>query len=810
MWQNHLKITLRNFLKHKLHSGINLLGLTAGLAACTFIFLFVNDEWKYDAFHPDTKNLYRITTKETDDGITHLVANAYQPLGPMLETAFPGILKTVRFLPQSVTVKNPASNEIFQENGFYFSDSVFFEVFNFPFLEGDPSKALRSPKGVVLSESCALRYFGERSDWDEILGRPLLVNKDIDLIIAGVAADPPPNSTIQFDLVAAMPSATRVLGEWIIQPRRTWYFPPVYTFAVIKDQEFAESWQQKMAGFERDHLSERLSTQYDFQLQPLREMHFTALESDLQPSIQPTLLYVFAGIAILILGIACVNYVNLVMARLIHRFREIGIRKILGAQRRHLLQQSWLESALYMGSAFGLSVLLVQSGLPALNKILGKQLALWGAPNRELWIALIAGSVLLAGMISLFPFFGLAKFRVAGMLKANPGVNTPKKRQFNLKNALIVFQFAAASGLIIAALVIQSQLRFIQNKNLGLNPEQIMVVPIRMEEMQNNFEAYKDQFAGIPGVKSVSAISNFPWESGFYDFPATISGQGKTIEANLPTLLVDPDFIQTMGMQVVHGRPFSSDRISDAAGAFLINEAAAQKLGVTDLEGLKLEMKGVSSGETKTGELIGIVKDFHLKSLHHSIDPIVLSVATEPYFLDNFIVRLETDNLAATINAFSKKWEAAAPDKPFDYFFLDEAFDQLYRKESRMGTIFQLFTLLAILIACLGLFALAAIAAGQRSKEVGIRKVLGATVSSIVGLLSWDFLKLVLIGVTLAAPAAWYFMNSWLESFAYRIEVEWWVFALAFVSAMGIAFFTVSYQSIRVALANPGEIIKTD
>lgn len=810
MWRNHLKITLRNFLKHKLHSGINLLGLTVGLAACIFIFLFVQDEWKYDAFHPDTAQLYRITTIETDDGITHHVANAYQPVGPLLETAFPGQITPVRLLPQSVTVKNPTTNELFQENKFHFADSLFFEVFNFPFLAGNPTEALRNPKGVVLSESCALRYFGERQGWDEILGQPLLVNQDIDLIIAGVAADPPSNSTIQFDLVAAMPGAAQVLGEWIDQPRRTWYFPPVYTFAVIKDRAFAESWQQKMGDFERNHLSERLSSQYDFQLQPLRDMHFTALESDLQPSIQPALLYVFAGIAILILGIACVNYINLAMARLIHRFREIGMRKILGAQKRHLFQQSWLESALYIGSAFVLAIFLAQMGLPTLNKILGKQLSISDAPNAELWVAMTAGAVLLAGVISLFPFLGLAKFGVAGMLKTHTQANTARTRNFSLKNALIVFQFSTAAGLIIAALVIHGQLRFIQHKNLGLSPDQVMVIPIRWEEMQNDFDAYKNQFTSIPGVKSVSAISNFPWESGFHDFPSTISGQGKSVEANLPTLLVDPDFIQTMGMQMVKGRPFSSERVADAAGAFILNEAAAKKMGVTDLEGLKLEMKGVASGENKAGDLIGVVKDFHLKSLHHSIDPVVLSVTPTPYFLDNFVVRLETDNLAATVSAFSKKWEAVAPDKPFDYFFLDEAFDQLYRRENRMGSIFQMFTLLAILIACLGLFALAAIAAGQRSKEIGIRKVLGATVSSIVSLLSWDFLKLVFIGVAVAAPAAWYFMNGWLKSFAYRIEVEWWVFALALVCTMAIAFFTVSYQSIRAATANPGESLKTD
>ncbi len=804
MIYNYFKIALRSIWRFKGYALTNIMGLSAGIACCLLILLFVNNEWQYDTFHDDADRIYRVTTMEkTEDGFRHL-ANAFPPLAPRLQTAFPELEQVVRYFPYSVSVKNPENNTLFQEKDFYFADSLFFTMFSFQFEKGNPARALMAPNSLVLTQETVKRYFGDADP----IGKTLEIDNKHSFVITAVVEDLPGTSSLQFDFVAAMPAINNVMGSWVLNSGKSWHYPPMQTFVKLAEGQSIEPVRQRMGDFEEKNMLEHLQEMYDFQYQPLKEMHFTALEGDLAASVRPAYLYILIVIAVMILAIACVNYINLALSRLIQRLREIGMRRVLGAQNRQILLQMFTESAIYLVIAFTFALFLVNSFLPTFNNILEKQLVFWDERNIMLGLGVIGTVALIAVLISLFPALALFRFQLGGILKSEH-VNVSRKFSgFSFKNSFVVFQFTVAIALIVATVIVQYQLSFIQKKDLGLQPEQTLVIPIRDEAVQQNYETIKNTLSTISGVVSVSALSNFPWEGGYYDFPAKIEGKGKNIEADIPVLLVDEDFLRTMKMEVVQGRDFRANSISDKQSAFLINEAAAEKYGIEEIEGMRVSSD--VARDPKAGGIIGIVKNFHMKSLHHPIDPVVITVSPESYYIDNFVVRLETANLAQTIQLFTEKWSEVSPDRPFEYFFLDEAFAELYRKETRMGTLFSYFTLLALFIACLGMFALAAFMSERRTKEIGIRKVLGANVSNIITLLSKDFVKLVIIAVIFAFPIAWWAMNRWLQDFAFRIDIQWWMFAIAGVGAVTIALLTVSFQAIRAATANPVDSLKTE
>ena len=560
--------------------------------------------------------------------------------------------------------------------------------------------------------------------------------------------------------------------------------------------------------FSAKHLPEKLKTSYQFQLQPLAEMHTASLQNDLIPATNPIFLYILIGVALLIIAIASANYINITLAVLLRRFREIGVRKVLGANKKQVFWQMCAESYLFLGISLLLAICVVQVGLYPFNELLDKQLSLWEAPL-SLWGALLGIVVLVGLIISLVPNLAANKFGLSGMLK-NQGLKPDKVKEFSFNRSFIVFQFAAAVTLLITTTVIIQQLNYIQTKDIGVDTEQVLVIPIRDESIQNNFNAAKQNFLTVPSVTNVSAISNFPWDAGFYDFTSVINGQGKNIEANLPTLLVDRDFLEVMGIDIESGRSFSSTSLNDSLATFIFNEAAARQFNIEQHEGLNLKMSGVARSGAWEGEVIGIAADFNLQSLHHKVNPLVMTIAPASYYIDNFVLRLKTDNIQSTIKELKNQWTAIANGRPFEYFFLDEAFEKLYQKESRLGTLFSYFTGLALLIACLGMFALAAVLCKQRTKEIGIRKVLGASIIGIVGLLSKDFLKLVTIAFVIASPLAYFFMEKWLQDFAYHINMSWGMFLLAGLGTLFIALLTVTFQSLKTAMANPVESLKQE
>lgn len=807
MLKKYFLFASRQLLQAKNYAVINIFGLAVGIAACGIILLYINEEWSYDTFHQDPDHIYRVTTHETeDDGIVRHLANAYPPLAPLMASTYPELEEVCRYFPYQLSVGNPENNVLHQEDHFFFADSVFFDMFSFPFEEGDPNTALDQPNAVVLTRSTARRYFQNRNP----IGQSLLLEGQYDVRVTGVLSDLPSNSSLQFDFLAAMPMVRKVMGDWALHPQHSWYYPPMYTFVKVANSADGERIASDLDHFATNHLSPRLAAQKSFEMQPLKRLHFETLEGDLEPATHPSVLHILLAVAFLILAIGCSNYINLALSKGVQRFREIGMRKVLGADNRHILMQLSVESFCYLTIALVLALMLVVMVLPYFNTMMDRDLSISANGSWQL----LAGTIGVLGLMGLvnafFPFLAVKRFALNNVIKGAKNIKASSEGRGWVKDGFVVFQFTTAVVLLIATFTIQHQLQYIQQKNLGLQAEQVLVVPIRDDSIQNNFNTVKEILLRVSGVTSVSAISNFPWDRGYYNFQSTISGQGTSIDANLQTLLVEEDFIEAMRMEMMQGRAFSKDFISDASNAFILNEAAARKFGIDSLEGLRINMAGVVAGDPKIGDVVGIVKDFHLKSLHHEMEPVVLTVAPVSYFLDNFVIRLQTDDLDQYISQISSVWQSEISERPFEYFFLDEAFNAFYLKESRLAKVFSYFAILAFIIAGLGMFALAAYLSDRRMKEMSIRKILGAAVYQIIGLLSKDFVRLVLIAILIASPLAWLAMNHWLNDFAFRINMQWWVFFGAGIITLAIAIGTVAIQGLKTASLNPVDSIKQD
>ncbi len=801
MLQNYFKVALRYLRRDKLFTFINLAGLSVGIACCFIIFLFVYGEMNFDKFHKKAESIYRLTTIETNETGARHKAHSYIPMAPLLQSQFADVQQVVRVFPYSASVSNKERKLAFQEEQFFFVDSNFFRVFSFELMEGNTKTALGNPHDLFITQAVAQRYFGD----DDVMGKQLMVGSMV-FKIAGIFKDIPANSTLQFEMLAPFSALGKVMGPWVFN---SWYYPPVYSFIKI-DQAGAERMQVGMNNFEKKFLRADIAKSRTHQLQPLSDVHFSALENELHPSTPKKTVYIFMAIAVLILVIAAVNFINLFLSRILQRLRSVGVRKVLGATNKNIWWQTAAESGSFLFFALILSFIWINLFLPRFNETMDMKLSAFTQNSMVVWLVTFALIILVSLLIALFPTRLLSKFSVVNILKGENTSMFPRKRTFSLQSSFVIFQFMIAIILIASTIIIRSQLNYIQTKDIGLQREQTMVIPIRDEAMQNNFAAVKNKLSQVAGVSNVSALSNFPWTKGFYDFNTTINNNGKLIESNAYTLLVEEDFISTLDMKMAQGRAFSKDYGKDATTAFIINQAAAKKFGISSTTGVKFNMQDVASGKPKEGELIGIVKDFHLQSLHHTVEPLILTVAPETYYLDNIVLKVSPSAMAATLKNIEASVKTVAVDKPFDYFFLDDAFEKLYRKEMRTGTVFNYFSVLAIVISCLGLFGISTFTSVQRAKEIGIRKVLGANVGSVVSLLSRDFLKLVVIASLLAFPIAWWMMNNWLHDFAYRINIGWWVFAIAGSLALLIAFLSVSYQTVKAATANPVKNLRTE
>ncbi|WP_142783832.1 ABC transporter permease [Changchengzhania lutea] len=806
MIRNYFKQVYRQALRYRLNSSINLFGLSVGIACCVIIFLFVDNEMRYDKFHADTDQIYRITVNETSEGSIRNFANSFLPYAPLLKSQLSEVDEVVRLFPQSVTVANKEKNIVLQEEKFFYADSTLFDVFSFKLLQGDTSTVLNEPHNILLTEATAKKYFGTTN----AMGKELLVEQNVLFIVAGIFKEQPSQSTIQFDMIVPMSAAKEIMGSWIADPRSTWHYPPIYSFVKWNESIQPNAIQKRLHEFDAKHLPSYITKSRSHDLQKMEEVHFSNLENEMHTTIDKKILYIFIAAGIVILLIAAFNFINLFLARIVLRFKEVGIKKVLGATRGHIWKQTLIESLFYLFIALLLALLWCFLFLPSFNTLMDTQLNLFLSTTTKVWMVMGLLLAALGFLIALVPTMFLFRFNVISTLKGFSSKVFKNRASVSLQSVLIVFQFFIAVVLIIATLVMQSQMAFIKTKNLGFSKDQVLILPVRDENIQNNFDVVKNKLMQINSVSDVSAISNFPWQKGYYDFETIVNYKGVQTKANTSTILVDENFITAMGMTMVKGRGFSRQHSTDSSTAFIMNESAAQKFGIQDHIGVGLEMENISKGASKKGKLVGVVKDFHLQSLHKKVEPLILTLSPETYYTDNMIIKFSGNDIESTLNSIKVSMQEISPARPFDYFFLDEAFKKLYKKEARINTLFNYFSILSIIIACLGLFGIVAFTTSQRIKEIGIRKILGASVTSIVKLLTSGFLKLVFIAIVIAIPIAYWMMTNWLENFTYRININWWLIISAGMIALSIAVLTIGYQAIRSALSNPTDSLRTE
>jgi len=807
MLTNYLKIAWRNLVRYRGFSAINILGLAIGMACCLVIFLFVRDELRFDAFHAKGDRIYRLITYRTADGMEQEMPRTPPAFGPTLKATFPEVEQSVRLFQFGNKIQVAVGEQKFFEKDMYLADSTFFTMFSFPLLAGNPTQVLNEPNTIVISETLAKKYFGNRNPINQVL----TIESAYKYRITGVMRDVPAESHLALQLVGSFSSLRDLVGA---QRLESWRWHQLYTYFTLAPGTDAARLEAKLPAFHQKYAGADLAqgnSTYRYWLQPLADVHLRS--SDFQMDIARRgdirYVYAFSVVALFTLLIACFNFMNLSTARSARRAREVGLRKTVGAERTQLIAQFLGESVLQTGLALVLALVLAQVSLGYINDWVGKTLSLRAAVDPVFVLSLLAGGLFVSLLAGSYPAFFLSGFRPLKVLKGDIRGSAGGAL---LRKNLVVLQFTVSIMLMIGAGIVYYQIQYIQRKNLGFDQQQLVSLPIYTDAMRHDVETIKADLLQNPAIAAATSCYGVPGGT-FATDGLWLPDRNK--DMSMIMFLTDVDYIPTMGMKMVAGRNFSRSFPSDSSDAFILNETAVKELGwgsPANAIGKPVEWRRwapTASGDSlKRGKIIGVVKDFHQKTIHQKIEPLVMHIA--PAEIASIVVRIRPENTAATLAFLEKKWQAMAGEWLFTYTFLDQNFAEKYRSEQTFGQVFALFTFLSLFITCLGLFGLAAFTAEQRTKEIGVRKVLGASVSSILLLLSKDFLKLVLIALLIATPIAWYAMHRWLQSFAYKIDLEWWLFAGAGLLAILIALLTVSSQSLKAALMNPVKSLKTE
>ena len=797
MFRNFLKISMRNITKHKVHSAINVLGLALGLACCFLIFLWVTDELSYDRFHVNLDRLYRMVLEYPKSTESAFTAYAAPAAAEWLRNNIPEIQETARFRivsnrPQILVAHN---DKQFYEERFGFGDKELFELFTFPFLEGEPEQALSNPDSIVLSEDTAHRYFGR----DNPIGKVLNVENQFDFIVTGIMKNIPDNSHLKFDMLVPFENIESFMPEYgEFLERHNLHFFRTYVMAhrnaSIPDlEEKVREYLSIM--FNRDNEPDY---SWRHHLQPVKEIHLrTRGMKDLAKRGDIRYVYVFSLTGILILLIACINFMNLSTARSSMRAREVGMRKVVGARRFTLVGQFFCESVLSSLIALLIAVAIVFISLATFNALTGKNMSLGFADNMLTFAFFFLIAVFTGILAGSYPAVYLSSFNPVKALKGTLGV---EKGKGFLRRVLVVAQFAIAIGLISCTMIVYNQHRFMKNINLGFEKEHIVYLKLN-GNLRERFNAVKAELLKERNIVNVSASSRNLTSGTDYTgaFSWEIEGKSDGAEMDFNHTFVDRDFIETFQMELVQGRSFSKDESKKPGSELIINQSAARTMNVESPIGL-------SAGEDERGIIVGVVKDYHFQSLYNVIRPLVLRI--DPTALQFMHVRIRPDNIPATLSRIESVCRTFEPRMPFDYRFLDEAFDLLYRSEERMGKIFTGFAVFAVFIACLGIFGLSLFVAESRIKEIGIRKVLGASMASLIELMSREFLVLVCLANVIAWPVAYCLTSKWLQNFAYRAGMSLSPFILTGALVFVISLVTVSYQSIKAAAANPVDSLR--
>lgn len=822
MIRNYFKITWRNIMKYRVNSVINILGLGIGLTCVMLIALFIQDELGYDKFFEDSGQIYRVNIDGKMGDNSFYAGYTPPPAGAALVNNFPEVESYTRIYRPNVDVmesKTAAGQHLFNETDIYAVDPNFLEILTYPLAKGDAKTCLQEPNSIVITPQIAKKYFG---DIDPI-GQILFYGKSKQsLKVTGVLEDLTKlQATVKFDMLMPVQNFGDVAYfNW------SWVWLNMATYVKLTNQavknpntlDHLESEFPEMLKTQAASAFDRIGQPYeqflkngnhwDIHLQPLTDIHLHSGEiisaiSD-QGDIQN--IYIFGLIAFFIIVLACVNFTNLATAQASKRSKEIGIRKVLGSPRSQLIKQFLAEAFLYTFISAVFAVLLVALLLPFFNSLSGKTILFQSIFSNGIWLILIGLTLLTAFLSGIYPAFYLTAFKPIHVLK---GAITSRKTGL-LRNGLVVFQFVIAIVMVISTLIVFTQLRYTQHRDLGYDKENILVIN-NTEKLDAGAESFRQEVAALPQVKdatSSTGIFTKGWFGDFYVPQTTEINHPVTKDISLGSYLVDDHFIPTLNLKVEQGRGFDA-HFNDSLSV-VINEAAAKQIGWENPIGQKIRYPG---GNMEYYTVIGVVKDFNLESLHQSILPFALfSKKSKSYETGTSFITLKykSNNPKKLIAAIENKWQEYQQDVPFEYSFLDDDLNVAYKSDRQLASLFGIFTALSIFVACLGLFGLVAFTAQQRTKEIGIRKVLGASVTGIVKLLSMNFLRLVILALIVASPIAWLAMNYWLQDFAYRIDIPWWTFVVAGIAAVGIALFTVGFQAIKAAMANPVKSLRTE
>ncbi len=801
MYENYLKVALRNLLKKKAYSAINIFGLGLGMACCMMILMYVEYERSFDNYHTKKDRIYRVIHGSQTDDLSNYWVWGNAPIGPALADNFPEIDKVLQFSGRSdILLTN--GDKIYQEDGVFFMDSTAFDVFDWKLLKGNPKTALAAPFSIVLTESTAKKYFGDEDPLGKLLKgseSPGRANAG-EYLVTGVMADVPANSHFNFNALLSLSTFRKSIPDIFSM----WGYVDFYTYFLVNDKFDKAKFEQKIPKFIAGYFKDP-KDKYTIALEPLKDVYLRSA-AQRQPGETGSLsnLYIFSVIGLFILAIAIINFMNLSTARSMERGKEVGVRKSIGAGRVSLISQFLGESFVVVFMSMAVAVLLVVLALPGMIDITGRALDIKPFITPLNIALLVTGSFVIGIIAGSYPSFVLSAFSPVMVLK---GINKSGKGGVILRRGLVIFQFSLSIALVAGTIIVYFQMDHILNKDLGFDKERMLIIDYNYDEQVNrNREVLKTEMEANAYILSAAFSRSVP---GSY-FPnagtevQSPDGDNKIMNGQ-PIFQVGVDFVDHFGLKLVAGRSYSRDHPSDTIGGLVINEAAAKQFGYTnpaDIIGKKYKQWG------REGEIIGVVKDFNFTSLHRKIEP--LTMPLEPYACRYLSLKVKSDNMAATIEEVHQVWNRIAPHRPFLYSFLDGDFAKQYEKDFSFRKLFTIFSCLAIFIACLGLLGLATYTAELRTKEIGIRKVLGANVANIVTLISKDFIVLILMSMLIATPVAWHFMNQWLNGFAYHIEIEFWVFLLAGLNALVIAVLTISYQAIRAALANPVKALKSE
>jgi putative ABC transport system permease protein len=807
MLKNYFKTAFRNLSKNKFYTSINIIGLAVGLATCLLIFLYVIDELSYDKYNANTDRIYRVNNEIKFNGNYLDLAQVPAVMGPTMLREMPQVQQYARMSWHgSFLVKK--GNENIQEQRVGFADSTLFDVFTLPVVAGDAKTALKEYHSLVITETIAKKYFNST----DVVGKTMLMNDTSNYKITAVIKDIPKQSHFHFDFfVPMLENGGSTEDNWLSEDYST--------YILLKKNADVKQVEMQLNPFMDKHVGPQLQSMVNMSindlkkgggyirasLTPLTAIHLHSnKQAELEANGNAEYVYIFSGIALMILLIACVNFMNLSTACSSNRAKEVGVRKVLGSLKKNLIQQFLTESFLVCLIALVIAILIAWLLIPYFNQLAGKELNATTLLQPIMLLSLVALMLIVGLLAGSYPAFFLSSFQPTDVLKGK--LATGFKRSW-LRNSLVVFQFVISIVLIFGTIVIYNQLNYIHNKDIGFNRNQVITIN-HTNALGSQAESFKNELLQISGVQSATMTGFLPVNytrnsNTYFTSPTLNPNTGITMQS----WTVDENYIPTLDLKMLAGRNFSQQYLTDSTGV-IINEAAAKFMATKDL--LNKRIYTVSDMQTKAQidfHVIGIVKNFNFSSLRDVVTPLALFLGKDN---GSISIRVNSTDIPNTVVQVKNKWKSIAPSQPFDYSFMDDDFNKLYTTEQRTGNIFITFAVLAILIACLGLFGLVTYAAEQRIREIGIRKVLGASISNIAGMLSTDFLKLVIISAVIAFPLAWWAMNKWLQGFAYRISISWWVFVIAGVLALLIALITVSYQSIKAAIANPAKSLRTE